>query len=582
MLFRVPYGTFRWTMAAIGVAALSCNKPPAAVTTNASPSASAVPAAGPSRAEEGAVSIKIFGINDLHGQLTPKAVAGRPAGGAAALVAYLQAASSGVEGGAFIVHAGDMVGASPLNSSLMQDEPAIAILNTLANDACGRTDDRCNVVGTVGNHELDEGEAEFLRLIRGGNSPKGPFIENPWLGARFPYVSANLVERETGKPLLLPYVVRRASGVSVAFIGALLRSAPKMLPAAGIAALDFVDEATAINRSVEEVRARGVHCIVVTIHQGLTQAKYLGSTNPDATPPRGALLSILQKLDPDVDVVVSGHTHQFTNAFVKNAAGVDVLVTQAFSTGTAYADIDLVVDRRTQDVIAKSARIVTTYADTGPGLVHDVAVDRILRAADAAAAPIGNVIVGVATAGVIDMRNAEGESPLGDLVADSQRAAVHADFAFVNPGGIRDELRAGVVTYGALFSILPFGNPVRKITLTGQQIYDLLNRQWGGSHDGGSVILQVSGLSYTWDSAVPEGGVRVTDVRVAGGQPLSRTRKYSVAVNEYLLSGGDGFPVLDQTADRVAGPVDVDALAAYVKTLPRPFAPPAGGRVRRR
>lgn len=583
MLFRMPDGAFRWTVTALGIAAMTCTTPPAPVTTRAPPAVSAAPpSVASSEPEEGAVAIKILGINDVHGHLSPKQVAGRPAGGAAALVAYLHAASAGVEDHTFIVHAGDMVGASPLSSSLMQDEPTIGILNTLANDACAHEEDRCNVVGTVGNHELDEGETEFLRLIRGGNSPKGPFIENPWRGVRFPYVSANLVDRETRKPLLSPYVIRRAAGVSVAFIGALLRSAPTMLPPAGIAALDFVDEATAINQSVAEVRARGVHCIVVTIHQGLTQARYEGPTDPNAPPPTGALLSILDQLDGDVDVVVSGHTHQFTNAFVKNAAGSDVLVTQAFWTGTAYADIDLVVNRRTQDVISKSARIVTTYADVGPGLAHDAAVDRIVLAADAAAAPIGNVVVGLASTGLTDMRNADGESPLGDLIADSQRAIVHADFAFVNPGGIRDELRAGPVTYGALFTILPFGNVVTKITITGQQIYDLLNRQWDGSKDAGGRILQVSGLSYTWDPAVPEGGIRITDVRVAGGGLLSRTRKYSVAVNDYLLSRGDGFLALDQIANREVGPVDVDALAAYVKTLRRPFAPPTGGRIRRR
>src|SRR5690348_16120770 len=139
------------------------------------------------------VQAKILGFNDFHGQLSEgHRVSNRPVGGAAVLASYLKAAQSGFEGRSLIIHAGDHVGASPPESALLQDEPSIQVLNTLANSECQgptKTDKQCNVVGTLGNHEFDEGKSELLRLIYGGNHENGPFLQDPYPGARFPYVN---------------------------------------------------------------------------------------------------------------------------------------------------------------------------------------------------------------------------------------------------------------------------------------------------------------------------------------------------------------------------------------------------------
>src|SRR4051812_46698214 len=182
------------------------------------------------------VAIKILAVNDFHGQLSPKPVGGRPAGGAAVLASYLRAASAGIEERTFIVHAGDHVGASPPNSALLQDEPTISAFNTLANDHCtyeNKLDARCNLVGTVGNHEFDEGKRELMRLLTGGNRREGPFLENPWRGARFPYVSANVVDAATGKPIFLPYVIKRVNDVPIAFVGAVVKDTPSIVTPSG-------------------------------------------------------------------------------------------------------------------------------------------------------------------------------------------------------------------------------------------------------------------------------------------------------------------------------------------------------------
>ncbi|MGC4068478.1 MAG: metallophosphoesterase [Polyangiaceae bacterium] len=352
------------------------------------------------------VHVKVLGINDFHGQIsTGRRVSNRPVGGAAILAAYLAAAQRGLEDRTILVHAGDHVGASPPASALLQDEPSIQFLNLLANDNCRYeklSDPECNVVGTLGNHEFDEGRSELLRLIRGGNHGSGPFLESPWRGARFPYVSSNVVEATSGRPLFPPYVVKQVGGVRVGFIGVVLKETPRIVTASGIVGLRFLDEAESINRQAKGLTRQGVHSIVVLIHQGGTQRSYVGPTatfdaatsGGAAALPSGAITEIVAKLDASVDVVVSGHSHQFTNALIKNRAGSDVLVTQAFSSGTAFGDIDLEIERATGKVVSKMARIVTTWADEGPGLSPDPRVSQVVAQAERRVAPLVERVVG--------------------------------------------------------------------------------------------------------------------------------------------------------------------------------------------
>jgi 2',3'-cyclic-nucleotide 2'-phosphodiesterase (5'-nucleotidase family) len=204
------------------------------------------------------LKVKFLAINDFHGQLSPKTVSGHPAGGAAVLASYLKNAQTGMEDRTIIISDGDFIGASPANSALLQDEPSIQFLNTLANPYCGdKMNSRCNIVATVGNHEFDKGVAELQRMMNGGNFTKGPFIENPYSGAHFPYVAANVIDNATGKPLLPPYVIKTVRNTPIAFIGAVLKDTPNIVAPAGVAGLTFLDEATAINSYVPELQAKG-------------------------------------------------------------------------------------------------------------------------------------------------------------------------------------------------------------------------------------------------------------------------------------------------------------------------------------
>jgi 5'-nucleotidase len=553
--------------------------------------------------------IRVLSLNDFHGQLvTGRRVSNRPVGSAPVLASYLNAAAAaaGDDDSTLIIHAGDHVGATTPSSALLQDEPSIQFLNQLANRHCFRFDPRkrfpwwlqaylqprCNLIGTLGNHESDEGVGELLRLIGGGNHAKGPFLESPYRGARFPYVSANVVRTSDGEPILPPYTVKVVEGVPVAVIGAVLRETPTIVTPTGVAGVTFLDEATAINRYVRTLRAQGIRTIIVTIHQGIIQSpSYTGPTDPDITGLTGPIVDIVRKLDSEVDLVVSGHAHGFTNALIPNAAGRPILVTQAFSAGTAYGDIELTVSRRSNDVIEKSASIVTTWADEGPGLTPDADAAALTLAAEQATAPLVGRVIGFAPATVTTAENAAGESAMGNLIADAQRVRSGAQFAFMNPGGIRAGLDAGEVTWGDLFVVQPFGNDLVSMDLTGAQVRALLEQQWAGQSF--PRLLKTSGLWYRWQACpgynpsaspfCPQGGApAVQEIRLgsASGALIDAAQTYRVTVNSFMAAGGDNFLVLPAGVNRIIGPVDLDVLVSYVEVdLGGNVAPAVEGRI---
>jgi 5'-nucleotidase len=174
-------------------------------------------------------------------------------------------------------------------------------------------------------------------------------------------------------------------------------------------------------------------------------------------------------------------------------------------------------------------------------------------------------------------RNENGESALGNLIADSQRKVMNSDFSFMNPGGIRADLQEGEVTYEELITIQPFKRKLVKMTLTGDQVRRLLNQQW---QQGKVRMLQVSGLKYTWDETKPAGS-KVNDIFTTDGTVLDPKARYTVTVNDYMADGGDNFTVLLEGAEKVIGPIDIDAFKTYVKQLKQPFTVSNEGRIKK-
>ncbi len=539
------------------------------------------------------VRIRLLTFNDFHGELVTRTRLGdeRPAGGAAVLAAYLERIRSRDDEHTLILTAGDLVGASPPVSGLLQDEPTMDFLNALADGDCPwltrvwstaaapvRT--KCRTLAVPGNHEFDEGTAEFERLLYGGQHPKGPFLDRRYRGTRIPFLAANIVRRSDGTPLLPASAVIELEGVKVGVIGAVTQNVPTLVSAGRVSDLQFLPEVTAINQEAERLTQLGVQTLVVVIHEGLVQTVGASQGLLSSGQVHGRLVDIVRQLDPAIDVVVSGHTHRYTNALLPSRGPNPVLVTQAYWGGTAYGNIELIVDRETGDVVSKAAGIETAFADSGPGAEPDKKIAKRVAAAQKFVAPRVKVVIGQAAVRIAREPNRSGESALGNLVADAERVAAGADIAFINAGGLRADLQAGPITRDALLSVQPFGNQVMVLTLTGDQIMRLLESQWPGSTTEVSRVLKSSGLRYTWDGRRPVGG-RVIQAWDAKGAPITYDRTFRVAVNDFMLGGGDLFTVLREAHDAQPVMMDVEALELYVQGFKDPITMGVEGRIQR-
>ncbi|MDN4594047.1 bifunctional metallophosphatase/5'-nucleotidase [Polycladomyces subterraneus] len=527
--FRVQ----RWTKSLLACAVLTCA--PLLTAADLSPAAHPQPF----------MNVQLLGINDFHGQLdVTRNVNGKPVGRGDVLAAYLREREA-QNPNTLLVHAGDMAGASAPVSALMQDEPTIEMLNKLKFD-----------VGTVGNHEFDEGVNEMMRLIYGGYHEKTGYFE----GADFPYICANVVDEKTKRPILPPSLIKRVNGIPIGFIGVVTKTTPTIVTPSGVKGVLFTDEAEAINREAAKLKKRGVHAIVVLAHEGGVQDAKTGQIT-------GPIADIANKVDDDVDVIFAGHSHSYLNGTVDGK-----LIVQAYSYGTAFSDVDIVIDKRTKDIVAKKGEIITTnQANVQP----DPEIRDLIQYYEEKVAPIVNQKIGTAAQTLSNEENTAGESALGNLIADAQRWKMGTDFALMNPGGIRADIDAGDVTWGELYNVQPFSNDLVKMTMTGDQLKRVLEQQWQGDR---AKILQISGFTYTWDPSRPVGD-RITNLKKADGTPITPDGRYTVTANSFLAGGGDGFTVFQEPTDKVVGPVDLDALIEYIKQLPQPFSAQIEGRI---
>jgi 5'-nucleotidase len=520
--------------------------------------------------ERGTVTLMLAAINDFHGNLelpaggvpeineATREVTRTPAGGVARLATVIERLRAQHPHFAF-VSSGDLVGASPLASGYFDDEPTIEAMNSVKLDLNG-----------VGNHEFDRGRDELLRLQSGGCPRDGCKSGGSFGGAKFQFLAANVVVRDTGKTLFAPYAIREFGGIKVAFIGVTLKETPAILSRAAVAGLDFLDEAETVNRLVPELKRAGAEAIIVLIHQGGINR---GGPN-DCTDFRGPIIDIVRRFDRAVDVVISGHTHQ---AYICRIEGR--LLTSAGSYGRVLTAIELQLDRTTRDVVAANAvnHVVRGDVPENPLLAALAARQvQLLRTLDRA--------VGRITQPMLNIQNSDGESPLGQLIADAHLEATAdagAEVAFMNPGGIRvpiDFSGEGAVTYSALYAVQPFGNHLVTMTLTGDELLRLLEQQWSIS---GLRRLQVSkGSGFAYNPEQPEGARIVRDSVVINGQRLQAKREYRITVNSFLADGGDNLPILREGRNRVAGVLSLDALVAYFGRQ-SPVAPGAERRVRR-
>lgn len=516
------------------------------------------------------IALKIAAINDFHGWLQPSPERVRimgpqaplesavTAGGMPQLAAMIDRFRKQSGNFAF-VSAGDLFGASPLLSAMFDNEPTIEAMNAAGLDFNG-----------VGNHEFDRGVADLRRMQAGGCPPNGCKSGASFGGARFPFLSANVVLTETGRTLFPPYGIKEYDGVKVAFIGLTLRATGTILSQRARAGIEFRDEAEAVKQYLPELRAKGVNAIVVLIHQGGFNR---GGAN-ECVDFQGPIADVVARLDPAVDLVVSGHTHQ---AYVCRLH--ERLVTSAGAFGRFVTEIDLELDRKTGRVLSTTAVNHVVLPDMPASAKEAALVERYVDLSGRVQRPLGYIGATFSRA-----QNSDGESKLGQFVADAHLAAtkgVGATVAFMNSGGIRAPLPfkdGGAVTFADVYSVFPFDDTLVTITLTGAELLETLEQQWIGDYP--RVLAVSQGFTYTWDPKAPAGQRVVSGSVKIDDAPLEPTRGYLITVNSFLAGGGDRFDVFKQGEPRISGGSSRQAIVEYLETR-SPVIPSEERRIRR-
>ncbi len=498
------------------------------------------------------VDVQILALNDFHGALNPSG----GIGGAAYLAAYVRNLSA-LNPNTVRVSAGDMIGASPIQSALFHDEPTIQDFNLMGFD-----------FSAVGNHEFDEGWQELLRMQNGGCHPVDGCYTGvpPFTGAAFKYLTANVIRLDTGQTLFPALMVKQYGDVKVAFLGISLESTPTIVVPSGVAGLEFQPEVDTINSYVESLKEQDIKTIVVLIHDGSGPA-----ANPNTCNLNDPFFSrVVMQVDPEVDVLITGHSHNAYNCqvTVKKNYG-PMLVTSAGYNGKFLTDINLTINGTNGQVASSSA---TNVSIVDSAVTPAADVQALLQQYSVVSAPIANRVIGSITANITRTQNAAGESALGDVIADAQlEASAPADaggavVAMTNPGGIRTDLiyaqsvgeGDGNVTYGEAFAVQPFSNSLVTMSLTGAQLKAVLEQQAVTNR-----TLQISAsLTYDWSVSAPAGS-KVSNMKI-NGVAVDPAATYRVTVNNFLAGGGDGFTALTAGTNLLTGEIDLDAFIAYL------------------
>lgn len=457
-------------------------------------------------AQDNTVDVKLLSFNDLHGQFD---VDSKYGGGIDNLSAYLKKLQSESKN-TLTMSAGDAVGGSPAVTALKQDQPTLEILKEMNVD-----------IVTTGNHEYDEGINELARLVQGGKHESG--LE--WSGSKdLGWITANVVANKDikfgnenikkGEPILNPYIIKEFDGVKVGVIGIVTTDTAKKVIPNGIKDVDFVDEVEVIDKYSEELKAQGVKTIVVLSHVPVKTDK---DTNDliDLSE-TSDIYDISKKVNGEVDVIIGADNHDYANSVIKREGKDDIVVTQAYSKGSNIGEIDLTIDKTTGDVVSSKANILSVDPNK---ITPDANVSKIVKDAKEDVKPMLERKVGFAEEEISrSIDNDNGESELGRMIANAQLWAVrdkgeNMDISLMNIGGVRADLKSGDITYEDVYTIQPFSNDLTKVTLTGAQLKEILEKQnihdWIVGQEEGKYnrprMLQIDGFTYKWHPETKDG-----------------------------------------------------------------------------
>lgn len=511
--------------------------------------------------------VPIVGLNDFHGQLDPTTRAYDNAinarvGGAAYLATMFDEDLDALPGRGLILAGGDNVGASPPNSALLQDKPAIDVENAWGLDAT-----------SYGNHEFDYGVSRLLEHQA---------------RAHFPFLATNIVDATTGRapPWVTPSKVFRVNGVKVGVIGAGLEETPELVSAGATAGLEFLPEGPRIKAESERLRRQGVKVQIVVIHQG-TASGTNPTGNTPGTPWDGPILGIADQLQgTTVDAMIVGHTHR-----VSNLMRGHILITEGVNAGATYSVLQLMVKGGDVAWAGGATRVAKNVGVTGRADVQ-----AIIDQANADTAVLRNQVIGTQVADILRDPTRLHESAMGNLVADAMRLKYPGvDAAYTNSGGLRADLVCSPpsaneapceITWGEMFAVLPFGNRTTILTLTGAQLRTAFEN--GFSPVCNSAIAtgrfpQISGLRATFhcNGATPVvDGMWKTPDGIGGAQtPIADGDSVRLVTNDFMYTGGDGYTIFGQGTDVLQPGDDLMQVATDYVTANSPVNPQVEGRV---
>ncbi|HEM5070379.1 TPA: bifunctional metallophosphatase/5'-nucleotidase [Streptococcus suis] len=526
------------------------------------------------------LAVQIMGVNDFHGALDTTGTARlegetvRNAGTAALLDAYMDdsqaefeetAAETETPAESIRVQAGDMVGASPSNSGLLQDEPTVKVFNKMDVE-----------YGTLGNHEFDEGLDEYNRIMTGEAPKEGQFNEivDNYIheAAKQEIVIANVIDKETGeipygwKPYAIKTIPVNDKEASIGFIGVVTTEIPNLVLKKNYEQYTFLNEAETIAKYARELAEKGVNAIVVLAHVPAT------SKDGVAAGEAADMIAKLNEIYPEhsVDLVFAGHNHVYTNGTTGKT-----LIVQATSQGKAYADVRAVYDTDIADFKdVPTAKIIAV----APGQkTPSPEIQAIVDEANTIVKKVTEQKIGTASQATDISRevNEFKESAVGNLVTSAQlaiakKSGYDVDFAMTNNGGIRADLKVqedGTVTWGAAQAVQPFGNILQVVQMTGEQIYTALNQQYD---EGEKYFLQMSGIKYIYtkaDNPTEENPYKVVKAFKEDGTEIVPTETYTLVINDFLFGGGDGFSIFKEAKLIGAINPDTEVFVEYLTDL---------------
>ncbi len=487
-------------------------------------------------------------------------------GGAAFLKPWFDAYRAEARNGSLTIAAGDSVGATPPISSFFGDTPTIELMNQMGFGADG-----------LGNHNFDRGQT-YLR-------------ETLIPLADFPYLSANVVDSRGRTPReWSPSRVFRFDGVELGMVGFSNDDLPLLTSPAALEPFHMESSLAAVNAEAARLRARSVKTVVAFGH--------LGATSGTLTQPAGPLVDLADNLT-GVDAVVGDHT----DFQVLTTRPNGVLVTENRSKGIRFTRLRLAVDAQSEQVVYKTADF---HKPWDLGVTPDPAIQARIDQLNAQLAPILSTVIGSSTAFVPRSDacgNSAGrtcESLVGNLTSDAMRTTYGTDFAITNSGGLRADLTCPTtdnpsdfcpaytpppfpISRGQVLTVLPFGNVVVTLQVNGAELKTMLENGVSAMPAANGRFPEVSGLCFTYDIAQPAGSRVTGAVRQAAdgtctgpAVDLTAASTYTIAANDFMAAGGDGYPVLSSRA--TTRELMDQVVADYIEAS-TPISPAIQGRI---